>query len=41
MGECLLGFHSEPTLDVVLSKSASEASGVRFIRAFRMLVKEH
>jgi hypothetical protein len=40
-GHCLLGFRSEPTVEIVISKTASEVSGVSFTPAFRMLVKEH
>jgi hypothetical protein len=39
-GTCVLAFHSEPTVEVFLSRAAAEGAGVRFTPAFRMLVKQ-
>jgi len=39
-GTCVLAFHSEPTVEVFLSRNAAAGAGVRFTAAFRMLVKQ-
>jgi hypothetical protein len=40
-GGCVLGVTSDPAVEVTLSRQASQASGVDFVRAFRMMVKEY
>jgi hypothetical protein len=40
-GACVLGVTTDPTVEVVLSRQASAACGVDFLRAFRMMVKEY
>jgi hypothetical protein len=37
---CVIGFSSEPTVQIVIDRSAAERTGVRFLQAFRMLVRE-
>jgi hypothetical protein len=39
-GACVVGFSSEPTVQIVIDRRAAERSGVRFLQAFRMLVRE-
>lgn len=39
-GGCVVGFSSEPTVQIVIDRSAAERTGVRFLQAFRMLVRE-
>jgi hypothetical protein len=39
-GECVLGYSSEPTVQILINQGAAERIGVRFLQAFRMLVKE-
>ena len=38
--QCTVGFTSEPTVQIVISRSAADRTGVRFTQAFRMLVPE-
>jgi hypothetical protein len=40
-GQCVLGIHSAPTVEIVLSRDAAAGAGVRFTPAFRMLVKQN
>lgn len=37
---CIVGFVSEPAVQITLGREAAERAGVRFVQAFRMLVKE-
>jgi len=37
---CVVGFSSEPTVQIVIDRAAAERAGVHFVQAFRMLVKE-
>ena len=37
---CMLGFSSEPTVEIVLNHNAANSAGVHFNQAFRMLVRE-
>ncbi len=37
---CVVGFSTEPTVQIVISRAAADRAGVRFVQAFRMLVKE-
>ena len=37
---CILGFSSQPTVEIVLNHNAANSAGVRFTQAFRMLVRE-
>ncbi len=39
-GACVVGFSSEPTVQITIDRAAAERSGVRFLQAFRMLVRE-
>jgi hypothetical protein len=39
-GQCVLGFRSDPTVEIVFSRGAAAGAGVRFTPAFRMLVKQ-
>nr|WP_294529578.1 hypothetical protein [uncultured Rhodopila sp.] len=39
-GACVVGFSSEPTVQIVIDRGAAERSGVHFLQAFRMLVRE-
>lgn len=39
-GDCVVGFSSEPTVQIILNQGAAERIGVHFLQAFRMLVKE-
>jgi hypothetical protein len=39
-GRCVVGFSSEPTVQILLNQGAAERIGVHFLQAFRMLVKE-
>lgn len=39
-GHCVVGFASEPTVQIVISRAAADFVGVRFVPAFRMLVRE-
>ncbi len=39
-GDCVVGFTSEPKVEIVIDRAAAERAGVRFMQAFRMLVKE-
>ena len=39
-GACIVGFSSEPTVQIIIDRGAAERSGVRFLQAFRMLVRE-
>lgn len=41
LGNCVLGVSTEPGVEVLLSRQASQAAGVEFVRAFRMMVKEY
>jgi hypothetical protein len=36
----VVGFSSEPTVQITIDRAAAERSGVRFLQAFRMLVRE-
>jgi len=38
--QCILGFSSQPTVEIVLNHDAANSAGVRFSQAFRMLVRE-
>ena len=38
--ECIVGFSSEPTVQIVINRGAADRTGVRFVQAFRMLVTE-
>ena len=40
-GSCVLGVATEPNVEVIVSRQASAACGVDFVRAFRMMVKEY
>ena len=37
---CMIGFSSEPTVQIIIDNAAAERSGVHFMQAFRMLVRE-
>ena len=37
---CIVGFSSEPTVQIVIDRGAADRAGVRFVQAFRMLVRE-
>ena len=37
---CILGFSSSPTVQIVIDRGAADQAGVRFVEAFRMLVRE-
>jgi hypothetical protein len=37
---CIIGFSTEPTVQIVIDKSSAERTGVHFMQAFRMLVHE-
>jgi hypothetical protein len=39
-GRCIVGFLSEPTVQILLNEGAAEHIGVHFLQAFRMLVRE-
>jgi hypothetical protein len=39
-GACVVGFSSEPTVQIVIDRGAAERTGVHFLQAFRMLVRE-
>jgi hypothetical protein len=39
-GGCIVGFATEPTVRILIDKAAAERAGVRFMQAFRMLVRE-
>jgi hypothetical protein len=39
-GRCVVGFSSEPTVQILLNRGAAERVGVYFLQAFRMLVRE-
>jgi hypothetical protein len=39
-GRCVVGFSSEPTVQILLNRGAAERIGVDFVQAFRMLVRE-
>lgn len=39
-GRCVVGFTSEPTVQILLNQGAAERIGVHFLQAFRMLVRE-
>jgi hypothetical protein len=39
-GSCVLAFHSEPTVEVFMNRTAAAGAGVRFTAGFRMLVKQ-
>gem|GEM_PF-703147 len=39
-GACVVGFSSEPTVQILLNQGAAEHIGVHFLQAFRMLVRE-
>jgi len=39
-GACVVGFSSEPTVQIIIDRGAAERTGARFQRAFRMLVRE-
>lgn len=38
--QCAVGFSSQPTVQIVISRGAADRAGVRFVQAFRMLVTE-
>lgn len=38
--DCIVGFSSEPTVQIVINRGAADRTGVRFVQAFRMLVTE-
>jgi hypothetical protein len=37
---CIIGFSTEPTVQIVIDKGSAERTGVHFMQAFRMLVHE-
>lgn len=37
---CVVGFSTEPTVQILIDKAAAERTGVHFMQAFRMLVRE-
>jgi hypothetical protein len=39
-GGCVVGFSTEPTVQILIDQGVAERMGVRFLPAFRMLVKE-
>lgn len=39
-GGCVVGYSSEPTVQILLNQGAAERIGVHFLQAFRMLVRE-
>ncbi len=39
-GRCVVGFSSEPTVQILINQGAAERAGVHFLQAFRMLVRE-
>jgi hypothetical protein len=39
-GHCVVGFTTEPTVQILLNQGAAERIGVHFLQAFRMLVRE-
>ncbi len=39
-GNCVLGFSSQPTVQIVIDHAAAERAGMHFLQAFRMLVRE-
>jgi hypothetical protein len=39
-GLCVVGFSSEPTVQILINNGAAERIGVHFLQAFRMLVRE-
>jgi len=39
-GRCVVGFSSEPTVQILINQGAAERTGVHFLQAFRMLVRE-
>ena len=39
-GRCVVGFTSEPTVQILLNQGAAERIGIHFLQAFRMLVRE-
>ncbi|MDB5685554.1 MAG: hypothetical protein JWR77_143 [Rhizorhabdus sp.] len=39
-GRCVIGVRAQPSVEIVVSRAAREASNVNFSRAFLMLVKE-
>ena len=39
-GNCVVGFTSQPTVQIILNQGAAEQIGVHFLQAFRMLVRE-
>ena len=40
MANCVVGFSSQPTVQIVIDRGAADRAGVRFMQAFRMLVRE-
>ena len=39
-GRCIVGFSSQPTVEIYLNHTAAGSAGVHFTQAFRMLVRE-
>nr|WP_321983072.1 hypothetical protein [uncultured Lichenicoccus sp.] len=39
-GDCVVGFSTEPKVEIVIDSASAARTGVRFMQAFRMLVKE-
>jgi ribosomal protein S12 methylthiotransferase accessory factor YcaO len=39
-GNCVVGFSTQPTVQILIDNAAAERAGVRFVQAFRMLVRE-
>ncbi|BAI73455.1 hypothetical protein AZL_028170 [Azospirillum sp. B510] len=39
-GHCVMGIKSEPKVEIVINKSAADASSVSFAPAFRMMISE-
>lgn len=37
---CVVGFSTEPTVQIIIDTAAAERTGVHFMQAFRMLVRE-
>jgi hypothetical protein len=37
---CVIGYSTEPTVQIIIDKEQAERAGVHFMQAFRMLVRE-
>ena len=40
VADCVVGFSSDPTVQIVIDRGAADRAGVSFVQAFRMLVRE-